>query len=199
MIKNIVFDFGGVLVGLDKGASVRAFKDFGADVIAKYIDDYRSEDLFNDLELGKITMEDFCDEARRQCDKQLADEDIKNAWLLLLTGVAQKKLDKILSLKKKYRILLLSNTNAFHWEYSVNNYFKDTKTYFEKCYLSFELGLAKPDRRMFEFMIEDSEIVPEETIFIDDSEKNRNAAIALGIHTMSVETNEDWTIRNFDF
>lgn len=198
MIKNIVIDFGGVLVGLKKENCVAEYHALNMDVIGQYINDYRSEDLFNDLELGKIGINEFCEEARRQSGVNATDEQIKHAWLVLLTGVPQKKLDKILELRKHYRVLLLSNTNAFHWDYSVEHYFKDLNLYFEKVYLSYELGMTKPDRKMFEFMLQDAGIKAEETLFLDDSATNCNAAEKIGIHTWHIGENEDWTQRNFE-
>ncbi len=193
MIKNIVFDFGGILIGLDKDRSVAAFHQLGADTVAQYINDYRSEDLFNDLELGKISVEEFCQEVRKKSRPDISDEEIKHAWMLLLTDISQEKLDCIKRLHQKYHTLLLSNTNSLHWDYSVKEFFKDLSLYFEKCYLSFELGLAKPSLEIFYHMIKDSGIIPEETLFIDDSQTNCNAAETLGIHTWHIATNEDWT------
>lgn len=193
MIKNIVFDFGGVIIGLDKDRSVAAFRRLGADAVAQYIDDYRSEDLFSDLELGRITTTEFCEEVRRKSHPDIDDDSICGAWMLLLVGIKEQKLKKIAQLRKHYRTLLLSNTNALHWEHSVREYFKDTRLYFEKCYLSYQLGIAKPSQEIFSHMLNDSHITPAETLFIDDSQTNCHAAEALGIHTWHVSTNEDWT------
>lgn len=198
MIRNIVFDFGGVMVELDKTACVESYKRLGMDVIASYIDDYRSEDLFNDFELGKINMEQFCDEARRQSGINAKNEEITQAWLDLYIGLPQWKLDKILELKKDFRLLMLSNMNPFHWDYALREYFKnDVHKYFEKVYLSYELGMTKPDRGIFEYMIKDSGINPDETLFLDDSEKNCLGAQALGIHTWHIAEREDWSKRDF--
>lgn len=198
MIKNIIIDFGGVLIGLDKDRCVAEYNALGMDVIGQYVNDYRSEDLFNDLELGKIDIHEFCNEARKQSGINATDEQIQYAWLALLKDVPQKKLDKILELQKHYRILLLSNTNAFHWEYSVEHFFKDWSIYFEKVYLSYELGITKPNHRMFYHMLNDSGIKAEETLFLDDSAANCKAAEAIGIHTWHIGEDEDWTQRNFE-
>lgn len=198
MIRNIVFDFGGVLVELDKEICVNSYKRLGMDVIASYVNDYRSEDLFNDFELGKIDLHQFCEEARRQSGVYATDEEITQAWLDLYIGLPQWKLDKVLELKKDFRILLLSNMNPFHWEYACREYFKDVNRYFEKIYLSYELGMTKPDREIFEYMINDSGINPDETLFLDDSKKNCIGAESLGIHAWHIAEREDWSKRDFD-
>ena len=197
MIRNIVIDFGGVLIALNKQASIQAFRDLGMESVAELINDYRSEGIFNELEHGKIDIHRFCDEARRMSGVDVTDEVICDAWQRLLVGVPQKRLNKILELRQSYRIFLLSNTNAFHWEYSVKEYFKDTSRYFEKLYLSYELGLSKPDKRIFEYMLADSCINPDETLLLDDSADNCRAAEVLGMHTWLIGKDEDWTQRDF--
>ena len=193
MIRNIIIDFGGVLVCLDKSASIQAYRDLGMDAVAAYINDYRSDGIFRQLEHGEIDMKEFCNEARRLTGVNASDEAIEDAWLRLLVGVPHERLEKILELRKKYRVFLLSNTNAFHWDYSVKEYFKDTDRYFEKMYLSYKLGLTKPDRRIFEYMLSDAGINPDESLLLDDSADNCKAAEELGIHTLLIGKDEDWT------
>ena len=193
MIRNIIIDFGGVLVRLDKSASIQAYRDLGMDAVAAYINDYRSDGIFRQLEHGEIDMKEFCNEARRLTGVNASDEAIEDAWQRLLVGVPHERLEKILELRKKYRVFLLSNTNAFHWDYSVKEYFKDTDRYFEKMYLSYKLGLTKPDRRIFEYMLSDAGIDPDESLLLDDSADNCKAAEELGIHTLLIGKDEDWT------
>lgn len=193
MIRNIIIDFGGVLVRLDKSASIQAYRDLGMDAVAAYINDYRSDGIFRQLEHGEIDMKEFCNEARRLTGVNASDEAIEDAWLRLLVGVPHERLEKILELRKKYWVFLLSNTNAFHWDYSVKEYFKDTDRYFEKMYLSYKLGLTKPDRRIFEYMLTDAGINPDESLLLDDSADNCKAAEELGIHTLLIGKDEDWT------
>ena len=193
MIRNIIIDFGGVLVRLDKSASIQAYCELGMDAVAALINDYHSDGIFRQLEHGEIDIRQFCDEARRLTGINASDEAIEDAWLRLLVGVPHERLEKILELRKKYRVFLLSNTNAFHWDYSVKEYFKDTDIYFEKMYLSYKLGLTKPDRRMFEYLLADAGINPHESLLLDDSADNCKAAEELGIHTLLIGKDEDWT------
>ena len=84
MIRNIVIDFGGVLIALNKQASIQAFRDLGMESVAELINDYRSEGIFNELEHGKIDIHRFCDEARRISGVDVTDEAICDAWQRLL-------------------------------------------------------------------------------------------------------------------
>jgi len=196
-IRNIVFDFGGVLTGLDKGACVKALHSIGAGNIACYVDECRQEDLFHDLEIGKSTVGEFCNEVRRLCPGCNASNDnICNAWNALLTGIPTRRLEKLLSLKSDYRLLLLSNTNPIHWHKAVLDFFpyegNEVDDYFEKTFLSYRMRMVKPDEQMFRTMLVEGQIMPSETLFIDDSPINCAAASQLGINTICAERGDEW-------
>jgi len=192
-----VFDFGGVLTGLDKGACVKALHSIGAGNIACYVDECRQEDLFHDLEIGKSTVGEFCNEVRRLCPGCNASNDnICNAWNALLTGIPTRRLEKLLSLKSDYRLMLLSNTNPIHWHKAVLDFFpyegNEVDDYFEKTFLSYRMRMVKPDEQMFRTMLVEGQIMPSETLFIDDSPINCAAASQLGINTICAERGDEW-------
>lgn len=188
-IKNIVFDWGGVMINLDKVRCVKAFDKIGAHHISSYVDECRQEDLFHDLEMGSITVPQFCDEVRRQCPECAAtDEEICWAWGELLTGIPEYRVEKLRTLKSKYRLFLLSNTNVIHWE----PYAHRLEGCFEKMFLSYEMHLVKPDAEIFREVLRQTGIRAEETLFIDDSANNCAGAAALGIRTHHVKVSDDW-------
>lgn len=197
-IKNIVFDLGGVLCGLDAERCIRAFHQIGADEVAVYVKEHRVEDLFLQSELGYITTEQFCDEVRRITQRPLEDEQIVWAWNELLTGITDERWQAVLRLAKDYRLFILSNTNEMHWGKWLleERESEGTKeSVFEKCFLSYELHLAKPSREIFEAVLQQADIKAEETLFIDDSLVNCQAAEALGIHTYYNKHINDWIAR----
>lgn len=196
-IRNIIFDFGCVLVDLDKQRCIDAFKRIGAADIAVYVDECRQEDLFHDLEVGNTGISDFCNEARQRCKGcDAGNEDICNAWNALLTGIPKRRLDALLRLKQDYRLALLSNTNPIHWSKATNEYFAynglEVGDFFEKTYLSYKMRLLKPDKAIYQAVLEDMEIKAGETLFIDDSVANCNAAGALGINTIHARNGDEW-------
>lgn len=196
-IKNIVFDFGGVLTGLDKDACVETLYNIGAGNIACYVDECRQEDLFHDLEIGNSTVGEFCDEVRRLCPNcNATDSDICDAWNALLIGIPRHKLEKLLSLKHDYRLMLLSNTNPVHWDKAVRDFFplegKQVDDYFEKTFLSYQMHMVKPDEQIFREMLVEGQLMPGETLFIDDSPINCAAASQLGINTICAERGDEW-------
>ena len=103
---------------------------------------------------------------------------------------------KELAASKKYRLFLLSNTNDFHISWIQDDWqeelYEDFKSQFEKFYLSHEIDLRKPNRDIFEFVLNENNLKPEETYFIDDTKENTDAAAALGIHVWTIDPqNED--------
>ncbi|WP_288317551.1 HAD family hydrolase [Xylanibacter caecicola] len=197
MIRNIIFDFGCVLVDLDKQRCVEAFRKIGAESISAYVDECRQEDLFHDLETGKTGIGEFCDEVRRKAPACTADNDtICDAWNSLLGGIPKRRIEKLVSLKERYRLFVLSNTNPIHWKKAADEYFPmdgmNVDDYFEKVFLSYRMHLIKPDTEIFIRTLAEAGIKAEETLFIDDSAANCRAAAALGISTMHVTCGDKW-------
>lgn len=191
MIKNLIFDFGAVLVGLDRQRCISAFTRIGAGAIAGYVDECRQEDLFHELEVGAIGVAEFCSEVRRACpDCTATDAGICDAWNALLTGIPPERLSMLARLKENHRLVLLSNTNQIHWRKAVDDYFtisgKTVDWYFERTFLSYEMHLLKPDGAIFRRVLAETGFNPSETLFIDDSMANCLAAEKEGISTLNV-------------
>ena len=100
-VKNIIFDLGCVLVGLDKQRCVRAFEQIGAVNVASYVRDHRTADLFFDIETGQMTTEEFCDEVRSMSRCKAENKDIVWAWNQLLVGIPDEKKQRLIDLKKE--------------------------------------------------------------------------------------------------
>ena len=197
VIKNIIFDFGGVLVGLDRERCIGAFARIGAGAVAGYVDECRQEDLFHDLEVGNTDVAGFCEAVRRACPGCTAsDEAVCDAWNALLTGIPRDRLDELAELRGDYRLVLLSNTNPIHWRKAVADYFTSAGLsvgdYFERTFLSYEMHLLKPGEEIFRRVLADSGMAAGETLFIDDSAANCAAARRLGITAMHAGKGGEW-------
>ena len=103
--------------------------------------------------------------------------------------------------KAGYRLFLLSNTIDVHWDYCVEHLFPyrnhGVEDYFEHCFLSQRMHLAKPDAHIYEEVIRQANIYPDETLFIDDLKENCEAAEKLGIHTFQNVKFDDWLSLRF--
>lgn len=194
-IKNIVFDFGGVLMDLDFDNCLDEFRQAGFKDISEYTDTFRGEGFFKDFETGMITADQFRQEIKARIQQPLTDEEVDALWLKMLKYIPAEKIDLLLELRKHYMVYLLSNTNELHWQYISSLKYGRRRfrisDFFEKMFLSFQMKLAKPDPRIFERMIHEADILPEETLFIDDSAANCHAAASLGIHAHHYQLGED--------
>lgn len=196
-IKNIVFDLGGVLVDLDHDQAVRRFEEIGVTDAKQLLDPYEQKGIFLEVENGMITADEFCRKLRAHTGKDLTYEQIKYAWLGFITDTPQYKLDYLLELRKNYNVYLLSNTNPIIQEgWARTDSFtpagRPIGAYFDKMYTSYEVGVTKPDRKIFDCMIDDSGLIPSETLFVDDGKSNIEMAHRLGFETYQPENGEDW-------
>ena len=194
-IKNIVFDLGGVLVDLDFKSAINGLQKAGFANVKEQLQAFDREGIFQKFELGEMTTDEFRSAIRENSTVTLTDEEVDALWNLMLLEIPREKLELILDLRGKYMVYLLSNTNSIHWDYVCKNAFNyrgfRVSDYFEKTFLSFEMHLAKPDKAIFEKMLEDANLLAEETLFIDDSEANCKAAAEVGIHAHHYHIGDD--------
>ena len=194
-IKNIVFDLGGVLVDLDFKAAINGLQQAGFANVKEQLQSFDREGIFQKFELGEMTAEEFRTAIRENSTVTLTDEEIDALWNAMLLEIPREKLELILDLRGKYMVYLLSNTNSIHWDYVCKNAFNyrgfRVNDYFEETFLSYEMHLAKPDKAIFEKVLQDANLLPEETLFIDDSEANCKAAEEVGIHAHHYHIGDD--------
>ena len=194
-IKNIVFDLGGVLIDLDFKSAINGLQKAGFTNVKEQLQAFDQNGIFQKFELGEISADEFRASIRENSNVSLTDEEVDSLWNLMLLEIPREKLELILDLRSKYMVYLLSNTNSIHWDYVCKNAFNyrgfRVNDYFEKTFLSFEMHLAKPDKAIFEKMLEDANLLAEETFFIDDSEANCKAAAEVGIHAHHYHIGDD--------
>ena len=194
-ITTLIFDLGGVLVNLDLEQCILNFKQLGLKNFEPLMGQFGQKGFFLEFEKGKISIEQFRNQIRKLTDQSITDAQIDQAWSSFLCDIPNQKLEMLLELKKKFRLLLLSNTNPLHIEGAVPVEFakvgKKISDIFEKCYLSYEMGMAKPSPKIFEALLVDAGVKPEECLFLDDGIKNIEQANKLNIQTYLVDPNED--------
>lgn len=196
-IKNLIVDFGGVLIDLDRQRCLENFKTLGLPDVEHTLDLYHQQDFFQNYEKGLITSADFRNIIREKIGKDVADASIDSAWNSFLVRVPAYKLDLLLELRKNYVVYLLSNTNEIHWEWSCKHVFPykafRVEDYFERIFLSYEMKMAKPNADIFQKVLDVASLDPKETFFIDDAEANCRMAEMLGISTYMPKAGEDWS------
>lgn len=200
--KNIIFDLGNVLVKLNPEGCIGAFKAIGMGELVEQNPQSEGMKLMSKLGVGMITTEAFCDAARKLTETDVTNEEIIDAANKMLVVIPDEKKERLLQLKKAgYRLFLLSNTIDVHWGYCVEHLFPyqnhGVEDYFEQCFLSQRMHLAKPDARIYKEVIRQANIHPDETLFIDDLKENCEAAEKLGIHTFQNVKFDDWLALTF--
>ena len=200
--KNIIFDLGNVLVKLNPEGCIGAFKTIGMGELVDSNPQSEGMKLMSKLGVGMMTTEAFCDAARGLTGADVTNGEIIAAANKMLVEIPDEKKERLLQLKKAgYRLFLLSNTIDVHWGYCVEHLFPyqnhGVEDYFEHCFLSQRMHLAKPDARIYEEVIRQANINPDETLFIDDLKENCEAAEKLGIHTFQNVKFDDWLALTF--
>ncbi len=191
-IKHIIFDLGGVLLNIDYKLTEQAFIDAGISNFAALYTQMGQSDLFDKLETGKIGRETFISAIQELSAVPLTEEQILSAWNAMLLDFPVRRLQLLQQLRLYYDLVLLSNTNEIHEE-TFNNILLSSRgipnigVFFDKVYLSHRVGMRKPNRDIFERILEECSFKPEETLFIDDSPQHIATANELGIQTIFLE------------
>ncbi len=195
-IKNIIFDLGGVIITLDPAEAIRRFTEMGVNRPEELLNSYLQKGIFLELEEGKLSREEFYEAFRKEFGKNISNQTIDHGWFGFLKETPAYKLEMLDQLRQNYKVYLLSNTNPIIMSLANTAEFcgqgKKLDDYFDKLYLSFEIGVAKPHREVFEYLIQDSGINPAETLFIDDGKANVETGKALGMITYQPENGEDF-------
>ena len=195
-IKNIAFDLGGVVLALSYEQAVSRFEEIGLRNARQHLDAFEQKGIFGDLEAGRISVETFRSELSLLVGRELSMDECYYAWHGYVDHVPPQNLEAFLDLRSRgYKVCLLSNTNPFMMQWADKDF--DGKGhpigyFFDAMYLSYLCGVMKPHREIFEMMLRGQQSLPEETLFIDDGQRNVEAAAALGMHTLCPQNNEDW-------
>lgn len=193
-IKNIIFDLGNVILNIDTKLSEIEFAKYGLVNFSELYTLAAQSEIFDRLEVGSISPDDFFEEFRMITGSDLDDEVIRHCWNSLILDYPTGRIELMQKLKGRYRTFLLSNTNKIHYDYYteiLDRQFgtKGLESLLEKAYFSHEMGMKKPDPEIFKFVLSRSELVPAETLFIDDNRDNILAAEKLGIQTIWLKEN----------
>ncbi len=197
-IKNILFDLGGVIMTIDQPQAVKHFKEIGLADAEQRLDPYTQSGIFGDLEDGTITADDFIREMNRLTGKQQDFKSCQYAWRGYTKEVPMRNIKALDKLRAEgYRLILISNTNPFMMDWAESNDFsgdgRSIADFFDALYMSYRMKTMKPSPTMFSQTIEKEGIKPEETLFVDDGEKNVAVGRSFGLHTMCPRNGEDWT------
>ena len=192
-IENIIFDFGGVICDLDPKVTEQKCLAMGFDVgNPRTLGE--SQRLVEDLERGFINGDAFQKGMKKLFLQPVTDEEIDDAWNALLIDIPEPRIRCLEAVRKHYRIFLLSNTNEIHFQHYLRMFqeksgYSDFDQIFEKTYFSYLLKLIKPDPEIFRFVVHNSRLDPDKTLFIDDTLKHIEGSRVAGLHGYHLQTN----------
>jgi glucose-1-phosphatase len=193
-IKNIIFDWGGVITNISYQATIDAFAQLGFGNFGEYFRHTHQDDIFKQFEVGNISPANVRNSLRNLLPGNTLDSHIDEAWCAMLFDTPSERLELLKDLAEDFDLFLLSNTNKIHAEFymehlKINNQI-DFSALFKKVYLSHEIRMRKPTKEIFEFVLKDSLLNPVETLFIDDTEINIDVADTLNIQSFYLKPNQ---------
>lgn len=197
-IKNIIFDLGGVIITLDQSQAVSRFRELGLTDAEERLDAYTQSGIFGDLERGVIDAEGFRQGLSQLIGREVSYDECRYAWLGYCRELPRRNLEALRRLRiEGYRLILLSNTNPYMMSWVMSTDFDgeghSLADYMDACYMSYRLGVMKPDTEFFHQVFLREQIAPAQTLFVDDGPRNVAVASQMGIRTFCPVNGEDWT------
>ncbi len=188
-VKNIIFDLGGVFIHIDYAKTLNAFTDLRVQNFNEFYTQSHASDMFELLETGKLNAEEFYNTFRNHTNTTLADEQIEDSWNALLGSFYLDRIAWLDKIRHKYKVFLLSNTNAIHHKAFMKIYQQQTgkndfDNHFIKAYYSQNIGLRKPYIEAYQYVLDEQNLKAVETLFIDDTLPNVEGAQKAGLQTV---------------
>ena len=194
-IKNIIFDLGGVILDIDENIVYKELEKLGINIM-ELAHSKELMDILSKFDIGVYTAPTFQKKCKEMLGQEkMTDQKFDSLWNAMLLDIPRERIEAIEQVKKHYKIFLMSNTNEIHYDLYVRDLqlrfgYHEFDELFNKSYFSFAEHLEKPDLRFFELILDHEGLLPEETLFIDDTAENIKVAKSLGIHTYHISREE---------
>jgi glucose-1-phosphatase len=191
MIKNIIFDLGGVIMNIDFALTIKAFGKLGFKDFSQYLTQFTIAPFLKEYEIGNISHADFIKGVQALSTRELTEKEIVDAWNALLLDFPEERVALLKKLKNKYRLFLLSNTNELHHDEFQRRFRQLTggplEDIFEKTYYSHTARMRKPHAAIYQLVLDENGLVPAETLFVDDTASNMQGATETGLQTLHLK------------
>jgi glucose-1-phosphatase len=189
VVRHIIFDLGGVLYDIDFARTTSALSQLGINFTAEDWAVGSQATLLDRFERGELSIDDFIQSLMLQTQPEVSAMAVKQACCALLLGFNKQRLDYLHELRQHYSVYLLSNTNPMHIEVveaelQTTYGLSGLNDLFIHPFLSYEMGLRKPDKRIYHAVLQQAGLLAAETLFVDDSIDNITAAAACGLQVL---------------
>ena len=202
-IDTLILDLGGVLLDLDEQLPWDSFRMLGADLDG---DDVQMEvyKLCQDFEVNAMEPIEWATKMSEVMGIDSSFSEIFEAWNTMLLDIPDERKDVLISLSKRYRLILLSNTNEIHLRTLFSRENKDYDEdllldHMDREYYSNKLEVRKPNQEIFQAVLIDNQLDPSQCLFIDDKDYNLEGAVGLGINTYHLDLRKENFEDLFDF
>jgi epoxide hydrolase-like predicted phosphatase len=193
-IQTLIFDLGGVIINL-KTEQEWLEEDLLPNFQPEKLQSLQQQQYFQQFETGNVSVPDFTKQLKEiAVNKNITEDEVVHHWNGILKDIPKHRVDVLKQLSKKYKLILLSNTNHIHMDfirnYMVAEFGEDIlQENFHTCYYSQEIGLRKPHKEIYEFVLQQQGITASGSLFLDDKPENLSEPEKLGIHTFLVDFN----------
>jgi glucose-1-phosphatase len=190
-IKNIIFDLGGVIINLNTDKTYQQFSRLSGIGLEELKSKSDKSAFFDLYEKGLLTDQEFRNQLRLFLKCEASDSEIDTAWNAMLLDIPQQRIQLLKQLRSNYKLFLLSNTNNIHLQ-CFTEIVKDTtglsslSDCFDRDYYSHLMKMRKPDAEIFQYVLNENNLKPDETLFLDDNQANLRGAASVGIQTFHV-------------
>lgn len=193
-IQTLIFDLGGVIINL-KTEQEWLEEDLLPNFQPEKFQSLQQQQYFQQFETGKVSVPDFIQQLKDiAVDESITDDVVIHHWNGILKDIPSHRVDLLKKLAEKYRLVLLSNTNHIHMDF-IRKYMQAEfgedilQENFHTCYYSQEIGLRKPNKEIYEFVLKQQGVKASESLFLDDKKENLTEPEKLGIQTFLVDFN----------
>jgi putative hydrolase of the HAD superfamily len=188
MVEAIIFDFGDIFINLKKEECYNAFRKIGFEALSEAF-----SALNHQMEVGQLTEEDFLNGINALAPDSNPAE-IKNAWNTIIGEFPQHRLEFLKSLRGKYKLFLLTNTDCIHIAHFRQREGEAAEEFFnsfDKVYYSYEFGLRKPDPEAYLYIVREQQLDPAKTLFVDDRPDNCEGAASVGLKIWHLQVGKE--------
>ncbi|MDU4091837.1 MAG: glucose-1-phosphatase [Pantoea sp.] len=181
-----IFDLGNVIVDIDFNRVLGVWSDLGRVPLAMLQSRFQMGESFEQHERGEISDEEFAAKICAELDIALSYEQFTAGWQAIFVGLRHDVIALMQQLRARgERVVILSNTNRLHCSYWPSQY-PEVQQAADKLYLSQDLGMRKPEARIFQHVLQEEGVSADNAVFFDDNLENIEAARQLGITAVQV-------------
>lgn len=182
-VEFVLYDLGGVLLELKPDDRIGCFQEL-LGVAPEQCQRFLDSDIPTRFNAGLIDSYEFHALAEEFFQKRLKTMELRYCWNQFIGEIRRESLGEVWAMWNLYEVGLLTNTDPWHWA-CVQHRNGEMLHGFHHYFLSYEIGLTKPDHRIYQYVAKTLDATPDEIVFVDDSRSNLNAARKVGYGTFN--------------